>query len=333
MNKQQIKVIGDASVDFVLGPVEGWPRKGTETLVRHSEMRPGGSAGNAALALAELGWPVALYSACGSDDMGQWLCAHFGAGVELHLPRIAGPTTSTVAILHACGERSFFTTPGHLELIARDTVAAAVPHQLPGHANAGAAHAGQLALLCGPFLTPPLRAAYGEFIAQLRASGHQVALDTGWPSGGWTEPVRAQALDWIRACDHVLLNEIEVSGLAGGDTSEAALAQLASAMRPGATLVMKMGPGGACAIRDGVRVQARAPVAEVFDTVGAGDAFNAGYLAAISRGDDLSAALAFGCATATAIIARFPRRASGDPAPGSFPNSPQHSQEVHRDAA
>jgi len=333
MKKQQIKVIGDASVDFVLGPVEGWPLKGTETLVRHSEMRPGGSAGNAALAFAELGWPVALYSACGTDDMGQWLCAHFGTGVELHLERIAGPTTSTVAILHACGERSFFTTPGHLDQISVETVAVALPSHPAVHAPAGAAQSGPLALLCGPFLTPPLRAGYSAFIAQLRASGHQVALDTGWPSGGWTDAVRAQVLEWIRACDHVLLNEIEVSGLAGGATGAVALAQLASAMRPGATLVMKRGPGGAWAMRDGVLVEARAPAADVFDTVGAGDAFNAGYLAAVARGDDLAAALAYGCTTATAIIARFPRRGSDDPAPGSFPQSPKHSLEVHRDAA
>lgn len=331
MTIYKIKVIGDASVDFVLGPVEGWPRKGTETLVRHSEMRPGGSAGNAALALAEIGCPVALYSACGTDEMGQWLRGQFGAGVDLHLQRIAGPTTSTVAILHACGERSFFTTPGHLDLIGRDTVAAALPPLR--HADAGAAPAGPLALLCGPFLTPPLRAVYGEFIAQLRASGHRVALDTGWPSGGWTEAVRAQVLDWIRACDHVLLNEIEVAGLAGGGTGEAALAQLATVMHPGATLVMKLGPGGACAIRDGVRVQARAPAAEVFDTVGAGDAFNAGYLAAIARGEDLAAALTFGCATATAIIARFPRRPADGTAAGNATHALQHSREAHHDAA
>jgi ribokinase len=332
MTRQKIKVIGDASVDFVLGPVEGWPRKGTETLVQHSEMRPGGSAGNAALALARIGWPVALYSARGTDVMGQWLAAHFGAGPELHLQPIAGPTTSTVAILHTCGERSFFTTPGHLDLIGPQTVAAALAPPATG-TQAGAVSAAPLALLCGPFLTPPLRAGYGEFIAQLRAGGHQVALDTGWPSGGWTEPVRAQALEWIRACDHVLLNEIEVAGLAGGGTGEAALMQLATVMRPGATLVMKMGPGGACAIRDGVRAQARAPVAEIFDTVGAGDAFNAGYLAAIARGDDLPSALAFGCSTATEIIARFPRLAAADPAPGSFPLPPRISLEAHHDAA
>jgi ribokinase len=243
--------------------------------------------------------------------------------VELHLESIAGPTTSTVAILHACGERSFFTTPGHLDRIANETVAAAVSHRPEG----------SLVLLCGPFLTPPLRADYSAFIAQLRAAGHRVALDTGWPSGGWTEPVRAQALEWIRACDHVLLNEIEVSGLAGGATGEAALAQLAAAMRPGATLVMKRGPGGASAIRDGVRVQASAPAAEVFDTVGAGDAFNAGYLAAIARGDELAAALAFGCATATAIIARFPRRASCGAAPGGLPLPSPLSMEAQRDAA
>jgi ribokinase len=38
-DRHRLTLIGDVGVDFVLGPVSGWPRIGTETLVERSELR------------------------------------------------------------------------------------------------------------------------------------------------------------------------------------------------------------------------------------------------------------------------------------------------------
>ena len=82
----------------------------------------------------------------------------------------------------------------------------------------------------------------------------------------------------------------------------------------GATLAVKTGARGALGAQDGERSECAAPQASIFDTVGAGDAFNAGYLLARLDGAGLAASLAAGCRAASAIIARFPRRsiAAGD---------------------
>ncbi len=80
-------------------------------------------------------------------------------------------------------------------------------------------------------------------------------------------------------------------------------------LRPGATLVVKVGARGAIGIQGGRRFDCAAPSADIFDTIGAGDSFNAGYLLARLNGCGLSEALAAGCNTASSIIARFPRRA------------------------
>jgi sugar/nucleoside kinase (ribokinase family) len=79
-------------------------------------------------------------------------------------------------------------------------------------------------------------------------------------------------------------------------------------LRRAATLVVKTGARGAIGIQDGHRRECAAPPATIFDTTGAGDSFNAGYLLARSRGAGLGDSLAAGCHAASTIISRFPRR-------------------------
>ncbi len=44
-------VVGNINVDVIMGTLDSWPQRGTEVMLQHSELRPGGSAGNCALAL------------------------------------------------------------------------------------------------------------------------------------------------------------------------------------------------------------------------------------------------------------------------------------------
>src|SRR6202011_389083 len=109
----RLTIIGDIGVDLVLGPLSGWPRVGTETILAQSELRAGGSAGNAALAVGYLGGASRLLSGVANDDLVSWLSGQFhGMGASLEV--CEAPTTLTVGLIHACGERTFFTTRGHL---------------------------------------------------------------------------------------------------------------------------------------------------------------------------------------------------------------------------
>ena len=70
---RRLTIIGDIGVDLVLGPLSSWPQAGTETLMERSELRAGGSAGNAALAVSYLGGHARLLSVVGNDESGAWL--------------------------------------------------------------------------------------------------------------------------------------------------------------------------------------------------------------------------------------------------------------------
>ena len=296
---QRLIIIGDVGVDLVLGPISEWPRLGTETLVERSELRAGGSAANAALAVSYLGGDSRLLSAVGNDEPGAWLRGQLRP-LGATLAVCDAPTTLSVGLIHSCGERNFFTTRGHLEAFSYEILRPHIPT---------AADSSSIALLSGVFLTPALRAAYPLLIRDLHTLGYRVALDTNWPPQDWSAALREEVATWVAASDHVLLNELEVRSLADTPDLTAAIERLAPMLKPGATLAVKTGARGAIGAEDGQRRECTAPQASMFDTVGAGDSFNAGYLLARLDGAGLAESLAAGCRAASAIIARFPRRA------------------------
>src|SRR5215469_8113718 len=176
---ERLVVIGDVGVDLIMGPIGEGPRLGTEILMDKSEVRHGGSAGNAVLAARYLGERAELVSAVGSDELGSWLRDQLGVeGTALAV--CDGPTTLTVGIIHASSERTFFTTRGHLEQLTYELLRPHIPPSSPG----------SIALLSGAFLTPRLRASYPRLIDELITLGYRVALDTNWPPPGWSAHLR-----------------------------------------------------------------------------------------------------------------------------------------------
>ena len=147
-----IAVIGNVNVDLILGPAAPWPQPGTEIIVDHDELRVGGCAGNSALALKALGVPFALAASIGSDRFGAWLASEFGEQSKRWRVHDEN-TTISVGITHPDGERTFFTTLGHLPHYGAADVLVALD---------GEVHRGGLALFAGPFLMPKLSQEYGQ---------------------------------------------------------------------------------------------------------------------------------------------------------------------------
>lgn len=292
-----IYVIGAVAVDMIMGPVAPWPLPGTETFVSHSEIRPGGPAGNTALALQALTVPHRIICNVGSDVFGRWLTESFGDQArQWDIANV--PTTISVAVEHPGGERSFITAPGNLEHLTADGILAALPAK---------ARYGDIALFTGVFLYPKLLATFGAILDSVGKRGYKVALDTGWPPGGWSEETKSLASGWLAYCDHVLLNEIESQSLSGKRSIAEAAKWLAARAKTEASVVIKRGASGASAWQAGIVAEVPAPKVKVVDTTGAGDAFNAGYLAACLHEADIARAVLEGIEIASAAIASSPR--------------------------
>ncbi|WEX89808.1 PfkB family carbohydrate kinase [Sinorhizobium garamanticum] len=293
-----LAVIGNVNIDLILGPAEPWPKAGTEIIVDHDELRVGGCAGNSALAWDSLGVDYAIAANVGNDQFGIWLKEAFGERAR-EWPVEAVGTTLSVGITHPDGERTFFTTRGHLPLFSLDEVRTMLD---------GERLRGGFALLAGSFLTDALTLAYDEFFDWADAHDIAVALDTGWPLDGWTETNKRRTLDWLKRCHCALFNEVETTTLTGETDPREAARHLKAQMPSEAIVVVKRGPHGALALeKTGAQFSAPAPRVDVVDTIGAGDVFNAGFLAALAADLPVEHCLRVGATVASEAISTLPR--------------------------
>jgi sugar/nucleoside kinase (ribokinase family) len=293
-----LAIIGNVNVDIIVGDCPPTLMPGTESLVAQGDVRPAGAAGNTALAWQALGVPFQLAANAGEDMFGDWLRAIFHEHSGRWM-RESCATTFSVGISHPDSERTFLTAPGHVTQLNLEQVR---------HVLDMPALRGGIALIVGCFLTDELTPAYPALFDLLSSNDVEVAIDTGWPVQGWTSDIRTICRGWFTHCHHLLLNESEWLSLFDVEDLERALEMAASLAPPGAALVAKRGPRGALGLRNGRSLQVSAPVVTPIDTIGAGDVFNAGYLAGIAAELDFEAAIAEGTRIASLAVSTYPRR-------------------------
>ncbi|HEY9498165.1 MAG TPA: carbohydrate kinase family protein [Terrimesophilobacter sp.] len=273
MPESRVLVVGDANVDLVLrGDIV--PRFGqAEQLLDDARLVLGSSAGIAACGLAALGVETHLAAVVGDDEFGRFTRDALGrAGVgTTALSMVTGTPTGISVILSGADDRAILTLPGTVPLLTAGQVAAAVERLKPTHVH-----------FASYFLLPELAQGLPELLADLRSGGITTSLDTNWdPSGRWSG---LAAL--LPAVDILFPNLEELRAIAsrlGWDGAHDEGAARAIAAR-GPRVVVKAGAAGGWSLGpDGERNSAPGLALEVVDTTGAGDSFDAGYLAALSQ--------------------------------------------------
>ena len=154
-------------------------------------------------------------------------------------------------------------------------------------------------------LSPPARETLFAVLSDFRAGGGIVSFDPNIRPRLWSSPaeIRDTLSRMLSGCDIALPSlddERAHFGDADAPSVVARMAQLGVA-----EVVVKDGGGPVTLSAGGtVTVFPTPPLASIVDTTGAGDGFNAGYLAARVTGSDAAACVAAGQRMAAAVLAQ-----------------------------
>jgi sugar/nucleoside kinase (ribokinase family) len=268
-----IVCVGDVVTD-VLAAVQGPIAAGSDTPAS-IQIGGGGQAANTASWLAAAGADVTLVAAIGDDQSGRDRVAELtAAGVRVAAQICPGASTGAIVVLTDHGDRTMITDRGANLLLSPDSVDAVLDAadwlHLSAYTLLGMPEVGRYAL------------------TQARARGIRVSVDAAS-----AQPLREAGapafFSWVRPTDVLFTNADEAAVLVGRGPAREQAQALAEAVGGGA--VVKLGAGGAVWARDGEVLAATAPEVTAIDTTGAGDAFAAGLLAALSAGRDPATAL------------------------------------------
>jgi sugar/nucleoside kinase (ribokinase family) len=266
--------VGDVMLDVLAGAA---PSGEVHAQVR---VRGGGSALNAAVWAASEGASAAVIGRIGADPAGSMVRAALEeAGVEARLSIDHELPTGTVVYT---GQGVVADRGATARLSAAD-----LPAALPARALLVSGYA-----LLNADTEPAARAALE------RARADWIAVDVA--SAALVERAGVdRVLELLEGANVVLANEAEARALTGGDAAEAARA-LGRRFR---IACVKRGAGGAIAACDGELLTAGPPQVLEQDVAGAGDAFAAGLLVGLARGQSPRDALELACRLGTAAAA------------------------------
>lgn len=273
------------------------PRMGETILGTSFKLGPGGKGSNQAVAAGKLGADVTFLTRLGVDpfaDMARQTWAQAGVRSAVIDTPESYTGAAYIFVEEMTGNNAIIVSPGAAMLISPGDI----------EANEGLIHSA------------------GVFVTQLEQpiDAAMRALEIAHGAGGTTilNPAPAARLpDRIYSlCEYVTPNETEVEELTGIKVSSVDDARRAAAALLGkgaGAVIVTLGEKGALLhTADRSDHVAAVNAGPVVETTGAGDAFNGGLAAALSRGVEPLQAVRFACAVAGISVTR----------PGTAPSMP-----------
>lgn len=272
-------VVGELNVDLILNQIESFPEMGKEKIAQQMTLTLGSSSAIFASNLSSLGAKVAFLGKIGSDAFGELVLSSLQAKKVDTSMIIRDPALATGAtiVLNFGNDRAMVTHPGAMEHLSYQEIS---PEQLQ---QARHLH------FSSYFLQPKLKPDVGKLFKQAKELGLTTSFDAQW------DPAEKWDLDLPRVLPYVdvfLPNEVEALHLSGEKTLAAALDRLA---KLGQIIVVKLGTKGSISRQGDSIFEAKAFLNEhVVDAIGAGDSFNAGFIAKFIQGKSLKECQIFG---------------------------------------
>ncbi len=278
-----VTIAGEINLDLILyGLPEDMPQE-RELLASGFRITLGSSSAILAHNLAVLGASVGFITRLGDDPLGAIALDRLSeSGTDLSRVKrvVGGASTGVTILLPHQSKRHILTYPGTMfEMSIED---------LDMDYLASSRHFHLSSLFLHKALKPQLPALF----RRLKSSGLTLSLDTNDdPEDQWGDPLD----ELLGLIDIFLPNDDEACRITGKPDAESAIAVLAERVP---LVAVKCGKRGSLVQQGARRWFLPAQTVTPVDTIGAGDSFNAGFLAAHLRGESPEACAAFGNRTA-----------------------------------
>lgn len=256
----------------------------------HAEISFGGAEGNVAICASRLGARAAWVGRLGDDPFGHRIARTLrGEGVEVF----------------ASEDREHFTAMMLKERVGdgmtrvnylRDGGAGSrmTPADLPGPLFARAAVLHVTGISAG--LSASARETIFSAVALAREAGALISFDVNHRNKLWSAEAAAPVYRELAALADIVFAGVEEAEIIVSPGSPAELAGRLTELGP-SQVIVKLGERGAFALVDGVRYEQPAFAVRAVDTVGAGDAFVAGYLTELLAGEPVVTRMRTGAAS------------------------------------
>jgi sugar/nucleoside kinase (ribokinase family) len=256
-------VLGDANPDLILG-VNATPAFGqVETIVDDAALVLGGSGAILACGAARLGLRVALAGVIGDDLFGGFVRRTIeDEGIDTRALRVEeNRPTGLSVILARPDDRAILTSTGTIA----DLRGSSIDVDLVGSARH--VHVSSY------FIQRSLQGDLPALFDAAQARGATTSIDPNWdPDEQWDSGL----IELLDRTDVFFPNAAEARLIAGIDDVERAAKGLAE---HATAVAVKLGTDGGVAVDADEVVRSESVPSEVVDTIGAGDSFDAGFLA------------------------------------------------------
>jgi ribokinase len=276
----RVVVVGSLNIDHVV-EAPAFPGPGETIMGERTRTSPGGKGANQAVAAALAGAPVTMVGRVGEDtDSRLALESLHRAGVDTSaVARVPGAETGTAWITVAGGENTIIVIAG-------------ANHDWPGPDPELPDAVAEAAVVVAQ-LEVPL-----EVVSRAAERTRGLFLLNPSPAAELPDALLAR-------CDVLIVNEHELSVLAGTpEGTPVERAHAAARARGARAVVTTLGAGGAVVTdADGTTSRVPAlPAPEVVDSTGAGDAFAGVVAARLAAGDTLEVAARWGAAAGSYAV-------------------------------
>lgn len=259
MKEIDVLIAGTPNIDLIIPPYDELPGPGEEIRVENMYVQCGGGVAITAIGLSKLEMKTMIYGAVHNDLFGEFILREMEKnGVEI-VTRPAIKNTGISIALDVDKDRRFITYDGCVNEIS--------PKDIPKCLLEKARHT-HLTNYRG---RTDLKE-YLEFVESAHRAGVTVSMDVGWDdTGEWDQCL----FELTSVLDIFFINNKELMEYTRTECLDAGIKKLAGYCRHAA---IKMGAHGSMRLADGEIIQSSAYPVTPYDTTGAGDSFNAGYL-------------------------------------------------------